>query len=69
MKRPSITYVYRGEIERGTGQPGYAWHPGYSEEVTGGALFPWLTRAECQREARARGAIARFLDNRRRPQP
>jgi hypothetical protein len=67
MKRPAITYVYRGDIERGTGGPGYAWHPGYSEHVEGGAWYPWMTRAECQCDARARGAVARFHDNRRPP--
>lgn len=56
-----ITYTYRGQIERGTGAPSYAWVDGWSETAPdGGILYPWLTYKECQRDARARGAKARF---------
>ena len=54
-------YVRRGLIERGNGKPGYDWHEGYSEKDDSGAVvFPWLTRRECQQEARANGLRAVF---------
>jgi hypothetical protein len=61
----TITYYYRGCIERGNGKPGYDWHNGYSENnAEGSALYPWNTRRECQAEARAQGATAQFIDPR-----
>lgn len=58
--RPVVTYVYRGPVERGTGR-GYKWTAGYSENgLHGGIQYPWMTRRECQRDARSRNAVARF---------
>jgi hypothetical protein len=55
-----ITYFYRGQIERGTGN-GYEWRNGYSADSADGLpTYPWLTRRECQHDARTQGAIARF---------
>lgn len=57
----TIIYVYRGQIERGNGQPGYSWADGFSETSRDGLpLYPWLTRAECFKDAKAQGAIAGF---------
>jgi hypothetical protein len=53
-----ITYTYRGQIERG---PDYHWIDGYSETAEDeGVLYPWMTRRECQQDARAKGAVAQF---------
>lgn len=60
----TITYFYRGGVERGTGA-GYDWHNGYSEAGPDGEiLYPWMTARECQREAKARGATAK-LENKK----
>jgi hypothetical protein len=57
-----IVYTYRGGVERGTGEPGYRWRDGYSESTADGhATFPWMTKRECQNDARTRGAVARFF--------
>lgn len=62
MKKPIMTFYYRGMIERGNGKPGYDWHNGYSENgADGSPLYPWQTRRECQAEARSNGANARFV--------
>ena len=55
----TIVYTYRGEVERGTGR-GYRWRPAYSETVNGAIVYPWMTRRECQEDARARGARTTF---------
>ena len=56
----SITYFYRGAVERGTGT-GYAWRNGFSETTPDGKItYPWMTAKECRADARARGAVARF---------
>lgn len=55
----SIVYVYRGPIERG---PSYSWHDGYSSATAeGGVLYPWMTRRECEQDARRQGARAVFV--------
>lgn len=54
----TITYTYRGQIERGAD---YHWCDGYSETTAEGhVLYPWMTRQECQRDAKAQGAKAQF---------
>lgn len=59
--KPAICYVYRGQVERGTGEPGYAWHPGYSEDnAEGQPTAPWMTMDECRADAKARGCRATF---------
>ncbi len=62
--KPIIEYHYRGQVERGTGA-GYEWVNGYSsfadQEAKRGILYPWMTRRECQREAKNRGAVAVFI--------
>lgn len=56
-----IVYYYRGQVERGTGKPGYRWHNGYSENSADGSpLHPWLTAQECKDDARRRGARAKL---------
>ena len=56
--KKTITYTYRGGVERG---PRYDWHDGYSETGPNGEVyFPWMTRSECQRDARSQGAQAIF---------
>lgn len=58
MKK-TITYYYRGQIERGKN---YRWCEGYSENgETGRPLYPWSTKRECQREAKALGCKAVFV--------
>jgi hypothetical protein len=46
-------------VERFYGRS-YRWTMGYSERSPGGVIFPWMTRRECQEDARRRGAKARF---------
>ena len=60
MKRKEIVYHSRGRVERGTGGPGYVWKNAYSETREDGVLYPWMTRAECRRDAIAQGGKARF---------
>lgn len=56
-----ITYVYRGRIERGTGESSYSWCDGYSEDSADGfPTYPWLTRRECRQDAKSKGAVAQF---------
>lgn len=63
MKK-TINYYYRGEVERGTGGPGYQWHRGYSENnADGSPLYPWMTTRECVADAKARGAHAQFISD------
>lgn len=57
----AIEYVYRGQIERGRGSGRYGWHDGYSQTVNGCISYPWMTRRECQRDAKLRGARAIFV--------
>lgn len=60
----TITYHYRGMIERGNGKPGYTWHEGWSENSESGhPLYGWMTKRECQKEARDQGAKAVFVRN------
>ena len=67
MTRPVATYVFRGSVERvrsrGQGRVGtYVWHDGYSEDAPGGGVsYPWMTKRECQRDARERGCRAVFV--------
>lgn len=59
--KPTRTYYYRGQIERGTGRPGYAWRDGYSANSPEGfVLFPWMTKRECQADAKKDGYRAVF---------
>ena len=61
MKQETITYHYRGHIERGNGRS-YAWRDGYSEAGEGGGvMYPWSTKSECQQEAKAKGCRAKFV--------
>ena len=54
----TITYQYRGQVERGAR---YRWADGYSETTTTvGVLYPWLTKKECRRDAKAQGKRAVF---------
>jgi hypothetical protein len=60
--KQKIVYNYRGLVERGTGGPGYDWREGYSETAPdGGILYPWMTKRECQADARAKDAQAVFM--------
>lgn len=61
--RREIRYVYRGDVERGTGR-GYRWHEGYSEDLPGGVSYPWLTKTEAQADAKSRNGRAVFVDRR-----
>jgi hypothetical protein len=58
--KPKIIYKYRGPIERG---PRYTWRDGYSadSELTGNVLYPWMTKRECQSEAKLMGKQAFFV--------
>lgn len=57
----TITYYYRGGVERGNGKPGYDWHDGYSPNNEQGQMTaPWMTYRECQADAKAKGATAKF---------
>lgn len=59
----TITYVYRGELERAvrSKRPSYRWYRGYSSTgPRGGVLYPWMTKAECRIDAASQGASACF---------
>lgn len=61
MSRPPRIYYYRGEIERGAR---YTWKPGYSADSIGDnprPLYPWMTKRECQADARRDGYVAVFF--------
>jgi hypothetical protein len=59
-KREARIYYYRGDIERG---PRYEWRRGYSANgPSGGVLYPWNTKKECQSEAEAQGVKAVFVE-------
>lgn len=61
--RDRITYVYRGQIEVGTGEPGYKWVPGYSESMPDGSVpYPLMCQRDCRHDAKVRGAVAIFAD-------
>lgn len=60
----SITYYYRGDIERwDSKRRSYVWKRGYSERgSSGGPLYPWLTKSECKDDARSQGQRAEFVE-------
>lgn len=60
--KETITYYYRGLVERG---PHYQWHKGYSAYSDGQPLYPWETRRECQQDAKKHGLKAIFVDDRK----
>ena len=66
MPPKTITYYYRGDVERGRRRRGvffYAWQRGYSATgPSGGVLCPWMTKQECLADARKQGARARFVE-------
>lgn len=54
-----VIYTYRGRVERGSR---YDWQDGYSATtLDGSVLYPWMTRRECQRDARQQRKRARFV--------
>lgn len=61
MKRPEIQYHYRGRDER-ISQFGTRcrWVETYSEQGEHGPVYPWMSRRECQADAKRRGARAVF---------
>jgi len=60
--RKGYIYVYRGQIERGTGEPGYRWINGYSQDSLDGLpTYPWMSVRECQADAKAQGGTAQCL--------
>ncbi len=64
MSKLIIKYIYRGNVERGTGnrRTPYRWHPGYSQTSSDGSVqYPWMTVAECRKEATSRDATAKFI--------
>jgi len=58
-RKRTITYYYRGMIERGAN---YDWKEGYSAQSENDRpLYPWSTKRECQHEAKLQGARAVFV--------
>lgn len=56
-----IIYTYRGGVEKGAN---YAWRDGYSATLKGGGvLYPWMTRRECQSDAKRFGCRAVFTES------
>lgn len=56
----TIVYTYRGGIERGIGGT-YKWFDGYSAtSADGGIFYPWMTKRECQHDAKTQGKKAVF---------
>ncbi len=62
--KTTIAYHYRGGVERGIGGS-YEWREGYSQGSADDShvYYPWMTKRECQRDAKAQGATARFYRN------
>lgn len=60
MKKPEIQYHYRGIDERRLGKR-CRWVETYSEQGEHGPVYPWMTRRECQADAKRRGARAVFV--------
>lgn len=63
MKKPTITFYYRGQVERLSLRSRRSpWRDAYSEQgAYGGPSYPWMTYRECQAEAKARGCRAVFV--------
>lgn len=59
-KRETRNYYYRGQIERGTGH-GYRLVNGFSAGEGGTIEYPWMTRRECQVQAKSDGYTAVFV--------
>lgn len=56
----TIVYYFRGHVERGS-KRGYVWREGYSPTAPGGGVqYPWMTKRECQADAKAQGTRAVF---------
>lgn len=56
-----IVYTYRGQIERGAR---YDWKPGYSATTgANGILYPWMTKRECQPDAKRFETTAVFVES------
>ncbi len=56
----TITYTYRGQVERGMGNH-YEWRDGFSEtSPEGHPFYPWLTHKEALHDAKCQGAVAAF---------
>lgn len=56
-----ISYYYRGQIERGANS-NYRWIEGWSAQSDDNLpLYPWITKRECQQEAKQQGARAVFV--------
>lgn len=63
LTKPTIAYHYRGDVERGGPTTRIRWARGYSASGLAGAVaYPWLTRRECQRDAKWQGARAIFIE-------
>lgn len=60
MKKHPIRYYYfRGLIECGKH---FNWTNGYSaDSENGNVLYPWMTKRQCQREAKSLGLKAVFI--------
>jgi hypothetical protein len=55
----AIVYTYRGGIERGVGR---RYVDGYSPTTTEGhIIYPWMTKAECRKDAKLLGFRALFV--------
>ena len=59
--RPIILYTYRGYVERGKRLRRTRSYSATTAE--GRVLYPWITRRECQDQARSWGGIARFVSS------
>lgn len=59
--KPEERYHYRGMIERGGPYHGYRWVEGWSPGEDGEVCYPWFTRREAQRQAKAEGRKAVFI--------
>ena len=61
----TITYHYRGDIERtvvNRRSRNIEWREGYSADGdNGGVLYPWMTKTACRADAKAQDAEAVFV--------
>lgn len=57
-----VKYHYRGRVERPNKKMGFVWHDGYSENSEEGLpCYPWRTKEEVRKEARAANHVAVFV--------
>ena len=61
MKKESVNYIHRGQVEHLTSKGRGSWHEAYSPDGEHGPVYPWMTKREAYRAARIAGHRAVFV--------